>query len=297
MMTIGIIGAGKVGTAIGYTMKRNGMPVVAVSDRFQAALDRARSYLGDDVLYTADNMEVVSRADIIAVTTQDGLVSEVVRELDRRASTFKGKLFFHTSGAHGAALLKPLDAKGALLGTLHPLQTFPDIDSAIRVLPDTFIFVEGGAESLSLLRQLGERLGRSVYEIDGNQKVLYHLSAVFVCNLFCSLMYAGAEIMGKIGVNLDPFFPIIKATLENIEKKGPLLSLTGPVVRGDEGTIRSHLEAMADMEGHRDIYRALSLVALAMVRKRGLLSADALDSLQALLAGMGQRPPDPTTAG
>lgn len=297
MMTIGIIGAGKVGTAIGFTMKKKGLPVVAISDRVQSALNRARSYLGEDLLYTSDNMEVVSRAEIIAITTQDGLVGDVVREMDLKVSTLRGKLFFHTSGAHSAALLQPLDIKGALLGALHPLQTFPDIDSAIRVLPSTFIFVEGGPESLPILRDLGQKLGHSVYEIEGGQKVLYHLSAVFVCNLFCSLMYASEGIMEKIGVNLDPFFPIIKATLENIEQKGPLLSLTGPVVRGDGGTIRSHIGAMAGMDRHRDIYRALSLVALDMVETRGLLGSETLQSLRVLLAEMGEKSPGPTQAG
>ena len=97
------------------------------------------------------------------------------------------------------------------------------------------------------MRQLASRLGAKVVRIESENKVLYHLSAVFVCNLLSALLYTGEGIMKRIGIDLAPFYPIIRATLANIEAKGPLLSLTGPVVRGDAGTVASHLEAIGDM--------------------------------------------------
>lgn len=283
-MKIGIIGAGKVGTAIGYVLKQKGMNITAVSDIFEAPLNLTRTYLGENVLYTYDNIEVVEASDVIAVTTQDRVIKNVACEVAEKSERLDGKLFFHTSGAHAATLLSPLDTKGARLGALHPLQTFPDIDSAINVLPSTYIFIEGDEDAIGTLSAIGSSLGFGVVRIDGKDKVLYHLSAVFVCNLLCALLYAGKDIMGKIGIDLQPFFPIIKATLNNIENKGPLMSLTGPIVRGDVETVISHLEAIKDLGLYREAYKALSSVAVDMAKERGALSEEVHQRLKDVLA-------------
>jgi len=280
---IGIIGAGKVGISIGYVLKQKGMEIGAISDIFEASIDAAKAYLGDDVLYTNDNIEVVKASDIIAVTTQDRIIKEVALEITEKMENLDDKLFFHTSGAHPATLLSPLETKGARLGALHPLQTFPDIDSAINVLPDTYIFIEGNEDSINALREIGVNLGSGVVRLEGEQKVLYHLCAVIVCNLLCALLYAGEDIMDKIDIELQPFFPIIKATLNNIENKGPLMSLTGPIVRGDVETLLSHLEAMQGMELYKKVYKSLSLVALDMAKERGDIGKETLEKLKNIL--------------
>ena len=282
-MKIGIIGAGKVGTSIGYVLKQKGMDITAVSDTFEAPVNKARTYLGDNVLYTNDNVEVVEASDVIAVTTQDRVIKEVAIEITEKMERLDNKLFFHTSGAHPATLLSPLETKGARLGALHPLQTFPDIDSSINVLPDTYIFIEGNEDSIDILRKIGNALGSGVIRMEGEQKLLYHLCAVFVCNLLCALLYTGEDIMDKIGIELKPFFPIIKATLKNIENKGPLKSLTGPIVRGDIETVLSHLDAMEGMELYKEVYKSLSFVALNMAKERGDVSEEALEKLKNIL--------------
>jgi predicted short-subunit dehydrogenase-like oxidoreductase (DUF2520 family) len=90
--------------------------------------------------------------------------------------------------------------------------------------------------------------------------------------------------MDKIGIEFQPFFPIIRATLANIENKGPLMSLTGPVMRGDVETILSHLDAMKDMELYKKAYTALSLVALEMAKEREALGEEAVERLKQVLA-------------
>jgi predicted short-subunit dehydrogenase-like oxidoreductase (DUF2520 family) len=280
---IGIIGAGKVGTSIGYVMKDRGLNVVAVSDKFEAQLNAARGYMGDGLLYTHDNMEIVKSSDVIAITTQDRAIAGVANEIYEKSERLDGKLFFHTSGAHPASILSQLDMKGAFSGSLHPLQTFPDIESAIRVIPDTYVFIDGHEEAIPVLTLIGKTIGFDVVKIEGKNKVLYHLSAVYVCNLLCALLYAGQEIMNKAGMDLQPFFPIIKATLKNIEARGPLMSLTGPVIRGDTDTVMSHLKAIDSLELYTKVYKALSSVALDMVRERGILEDEIMVKMQSIL--------------
>ncbi len=192
-------------------------------------------------------------------------------------------MIFHTSGSDPSSVLSPLDTKGALIGSLHPLQTFPDIDSAISVLPDTCIFIEGGEGAIHGLRKLGQNIGKEVFVIDGKDKVLYHLSAVFVCNLLSALFYSGKGLMDKIGIQFEPFLPIIRATIRNIENKGPLASLTGPVVRGDAKTVKAHLAAIDDMDLHKRVYKALSEVALRMTIERGTVNEEGVAALKQAL--------------
>ncbi len=284
-MDIGIIGAGKVGVSIGFMMKKSGIAVRAISDVLDASLDTARTYLAEDVSYTNNNLDVVKTCDVIAITTQDRIIKDVVREIDAGMGRLDGKVLFHTSGADPSSILKPLDEKGARLGSLHPLQTFPDIDSAIAVLPGTYIFIEGDKSALETLTFIGEKIGYRVQMIGSNDKVLYHLSAVFVCNLLCALYYAGEKIMDAINIDLEPFLPIIRATLKNIESKGPLMSLTGPVIRGDLKTVESHIRAIDDMEEYKDVYKALSGIALKMAMERKTLDEDTVRQLKSILGG------------
>jgi predicted short-subunit dehydrogenase-like oxidoreductase (DUF2520 family) len=283
MMRIGIIGAGKVGTSLAVVLKGKGFRVAAVSDTEEASLKNAEKYLGKGVLYTDNNMDVVGAADAIAITTQDRAIQDVAGEINAKADRLDGKLIFFTSGADPSSILSPLDKKGAFLGSLHPLQTFPDIDSAIGVLPDTCIFIEGDEGAVPLLRQIGENIGAKVYTITGKDKVVYHLAAVFVCNLLSALMYAGKGLMDKINIDFEPFLPIIRATLHNIENKGPLAALTGPVVRGDVKTVKAHLASIEDMELHKKVYKALSEVAVQMATERKTIDEKTIEALKDVL--------------
>lgn len=282
-MKIGIIGAGKVGISLGYTLKNNGLNVTAIADSLKPALEIARGYLGADMMYTTRNSEIVETCRVIAIAVQDRLIGSLAEGISSMSGDLTGKLFFHTSGADSSALLSSLEKKGANVGSLHPLQTFPDIDSAIQALPDTSIFIEGDDRAREVLTVIGENLGARVYTIAGKDKVLYHLAAVFVCNLLSALMYAGTGIMERIDIDIEPFIPIIRATLKNIETKGPLDALTGPIVRGDDKTVSAHLAALSQMPLHKEIYCALSKIALEMAGKKKSIDDAQIQALNDLL--------------
>jgi predicted short-subunit dehydrogenase-like oxidoreductase (DUF2520 family) len=286
-MKIGIIGAGKVGTALGYALKEGGFCVAVVASRRETSLETARSYIGAAPVYTTDNTQALELADVVAITTQDREIGRVAEQLSRWEGNVSDKTVFHTSGAHASSELSPLRERGAHLGSFHPLQTFPDIDAGIAVLPDTYIFIEGDEGALPVLQRLAATIGAESVRIGSESKILYHLAAVFVCNLLSALLYSGEGITKKIGIGLKPFYPIIRATLKNIETKGPLHSLTGPVVRGDAGTVESHLAALEGMKLHESVYRDLSLVALRMAEEREALTREQAQALERLLGRPG----------
>jgi predicted short-subunit dehydrogenase-like oxidoreductase (DUF2520 family) len=287
-MKIGIIGAGKVGIALGHVLQNKGFAVVAVASRRKEPIELARKYIPGNCMYTDNVSDVVREADVIAVTTQDREIHAVALEIFQKTEKLEQKLFFHTSGAHMATELSPLDQAGALLGSLHPLQTFPDVNSGIVALPGTYIFIEGDERAIPVLDLLGSSIGLKTVKIESKNKVLYHLSAVFVCNLLTALMHTGEGIVNRIGIELTPFFPIIETTLKNIENKGPLLSLTGPIVRGDAETVATHLKAIQGMEPQESVYRLLSTVALEMAGERKTLKPDEIEKLKSLLKNSDQ---------
>lgn len=282
-MKLGIIGAGKVGISIGYILQKKGIPLVGFSSTRKDALDVAKSFCGDSLLYTTDNFTLVKASDVIGITTQDRNVKLVAQSISQAFQNLHGKVFFHTSGSQSINSLLSLKERGAIVGSIHPLQTFPDVESAIRAMPETYIFVEGEDDALPVLRFLSERLGYRTILIESEKKVLYHLCAVFVCNLLCALLYAGSKLMEMVGTGLEPFFPIIRSTLRNIEEKGPIFSLTGPVIRGDVNTILSHLENIKDKPQFLDVYRALSLFALEIAEKRGAIDENAKMEIEKVL--------------
>jgi predicted short-subunit dehydrogenase-like oxidoreductase (DUF2520 family) len=282
-MKIGIIGAGKVGIVLARSLKEKGFNVTAIASRREESLAAARAYVGEGLLYTTDNLKIAEMCDVIGVTTQDREIGRVAEEICASILSVEGKTFFHTSGAHKASELAPLDTRGALLGSLHPLQSFPDIETGLAALPDTHIFIEGNEAALDMLQTLARAVGYDATVIQSDHKTLYHLSAVFVCNLLSALFYSAQAVMDKIDIDLKPFYPIIHATLRNIETKGPLASLTGPVVRGDAGTVAAHLKAMQEMKLDDSVYKVLSAVALEMAEKRGSITDEQIRELEAML--------------
>ncbi|MCX7858006.1 MAG: DUF2520 domain-containing protein [Deltaproteobacteria bacterium] len=282
-MKVGIIGAGKVGISMGFLLMKRGVELTGFSSTREDALRLARSFCGESLLYTTDNLEIVGVSEVIAIATQDRNIRSVAESISESFSDLRGKLFFHTSGSHSIAVLSSLKTKGASVGSLHPLQTFPDVESAIRALPETYIFVEGEEESISALTTIGSKIGFKTIPIESEKKVLYHLCAVFVCNLLCALVYAGSQIMERIGTGLLPFMPIIRATIGNIEEKGPVLALTGPIVRGDVETVSAHIEAIKDNPPFLETYKSLSLFALEIAKKRGTLDLNTQNEMENLL--------------
>lgn len=284
-MRFGVIGSGKVGISVAYILKRKGLDVSILSSKRKEPLDKARRYLGDSVKYVLSNTLVVEESDVIAVTTQDRKIEEVVSQIDGTFKDLKGKLFFHTSGLKTRDVLIPLKRKGARIGSIHPLQTFADVESAIEALPETFMFVESDEDSREDLRMIADLIGKKSYDIESDKKILYHACAVFVSNLLCSLLFAGSKLSEMIGLNLDPFFPLITQTIKNVKEKGPVPSLTGPVVRGDAETVLSHVEALKGLPAFLDLYKALSRFALKITEIRGEIEPEIISRISEIIDG------------
>ena len=283
-----IIGAGMVGTAIGFLLKKAGHEITAVADLSAAHLKRARSYTG--AVGFRDPAQAARQANCLLITTPDDHIGLVCSEIVA-GSSVKGKKVFHMSGAGGLNLLEPAFQAGASVASIHPLQSFSSIDSAIQSIPGSYFGVtaSAGAKKLSagIVRDLN---GIPIY-ITPEQKPLYHAAACIASNYLVSLLSVVESIYLSIGFSekdaRKAYLPLVYGSLRNIEKQGCPSALTGPIARGDSGTVQKHIDAMArHLPAYSSLYSTMGMIAVKLARQKGTLNTGQAKKIMALLKGV-----------
>jgi predicted short-subunit dehydrogenase-like oxidoreductase (DUF2520 family) len=203
----------------------------------------------------------------------------------------------HLAGGLPSSVLDAVHPVGAWRGAVHPLQTFADVDTAVRLLPETYFFLEGDARAVVALNTLVESVGGKPVPLSSDRKALYHAGAVAASNFVVTLIDYAVKLLVEAGVPpaqaLPALLPLIRGTVRNLETVGLPGALTGPVARGDVGTVEKHLEALAAMAGEpARLYRALARRTVEVAVAKGTLPAAQAERLRALL-----REPPPTSPG
>jgi predicted short-subunit dehydrogenase-like oxidoreductase (DUF2520 family) len=283
-----IIGAGMVGTAIGFLLKKAGCEIVAISDKSTAALQRAHSYTGGKSYRKPQ--EVLHDADCILITTPDDLILSVCKDI-ARAPLIKGKYIFHMSGVGGLDLLEPAKKAGAAVGSIHPLQSFSSIDNAIQNIPSSYFGITADAKSKTQAEAIVLALGGKPIYISAKQKPLYHAAACVASNYLVSLLNVVESIYQSIGISekdaKKAYVPLIYGSLKNIELSGSVSALTGPIVRGDSGTIQKHVDAInVHLPQYASLYSSLGLVTVNLARKKGTLNSHQAKQISDILKGV-----------
>ncbi|MCA8912949.1 MAG: DUF2520 domain-containing protein [Planctomycetes bacterium] len=196
-----------------------------------------------------------------------------------------GSLFFvHTSGVRGPEVLEPIADAGAQTGVLHLLQSFPP-DGGAGLIRGCYGVVEGGPELRACLSELAAGLGVITIELTDAQRVPYHAAAVLASNALVAMLDAGREMLESAGLPAEQagkmLLPLARGTLHNVEKLGLHEALTGPVVRGDVGTIRRHLGVLAG--DARRTYVAMMLAVADTAERSGRTPPNKLNEIRALL--------------
>jgi predicted short-subunit dehydrogenase-like oxidoreductase (DUF2520 family) len=290
-LRVGIIGAGKVGAVLGAALTAAGHDVVAASGLSSASADRAARLLPGVPLLPAD--EVVAAADLVVLAVPDDTLAGLVAGLAETGAWRAGQLAFHTSGAHGLAVLAPAERAGVLPLALHPAMTFSDaLEDGARLVGAPF-----GVTSREGHRPVTETLvlemGGEPFFVAEADRRLYHAALVTGANHLVTLVAEAADLLRTAGIG-EPgrvLAPLLTAALDNGLRRGDR-GLTGPVSRGDVGTVRDHLETLTERApGSVAAYVAMAQRtterALAAGRLKRHESAPLLDLLQ------GSRNSDP----
>jgi predicted short-subunit dehydrogenase-like oxidoreductase (DUF2520 family) len=273
-MDVAIVGAGRVGTAFGVRLRRAGHRIVAASGR-DATAGRTRTYLGSvPVLPAAD---AARRAELVLLATPDDAIAATCAAIVDGAGVTTGGVVCHVSGATGLVALSPAESVGATVLSIHPLQTFPDVDSAIERLAGCPMAVTARTPTGAAF---GDRLaldaGGRPFALADEAKPLYHAAAVFASNYLVAIAALARDVGAAAGIE-DPIAllaPLQATTLANVSTMGPERALTGPAVRGDAGTIERHLGALSvSAPAAVAPYVALARAALDLAERSGRLNA------------------------
>ncbi len=243
MVEIGFIGAGVVGTALAVGLSSRGYPVVVVSSRTTSSAQRLADAV-DGCRVCDSGQGVADRAELVFVTTPDDVIAPVVAQLNWH----QGQGVIHCSGAYSLDVLEPARQVGAEVGGFHPLQSFASISHAIENLSGSTFAIEGEGLLLDTLKEMAITLDGRWVRLGPGDKVLYHAAAVIACNYFVTLVKLATELWQSFGVSpaeaVEAMLPLLQGTLNNIQKVGLPNCLTGPIARGDLGTIEKHLSAL-----------------------------------------------------
>ncbi|HEY7024518.1 MAG TPA: DUF2520 domain-containing protein [Candidatus Limnocylindrales bacterium] len=281
--SIAFIGAGRVGTALGVAFARAGWRVVAVASRneerrrrFQEMVAGARAF--------AEPVAVLDEAELIFLTVPDDVVVAAASNF----SLYSGQALVHTSGALPASVLAPAMAAGTSMGSFHPLVSFTELDRAIEDLKGATVALEGDASLLPLLAELAESIGAQPVLLPEGGKAAYHAAAMMAAGGLIGLLDAIAQVAVLAGLDektaVSVYAPLARQALANAERLGIDEALSGPFVRGDVGTVRSHLAVLGELAPTAlPLYIEVARRELAIARRRGELSDSAADALQLLL--------------
>ena len=283
MGDIGFIGAGTVGTALAVRLSGKGYPVVAVYSRTKASAQRLADAVGGcRVCDTAQ--AVADSAQLVFVTTPDDAIEVVVAEL----YWHKGQSVVHCSGADSTDILEQAREDGAYVGGFHPLQTFASVTHAVENIPGSTFGIEAEEPLLTTLKEMASALDGTCVRLSADDKVLYHAAAVIACNYFVTLVKQSTDLWDTFGVSSQQatkaLLPLLRGTLNNIDNVGLPNCLTGPIARGDLGTIRKHLAALKRAAPQvLSIYRELGLQTIPIALAKGRIDEERANELRALL--------------
>jgi predicted short-subunit dehydrogenase-like oxidoreductase (DUF2520 family) len=280
---IAFVGAGRVGTALAVAFARAGWQISAVASR--DAGRRARfAELIPGVRAFEDPTAVLDEADLIFLTVPDDIIEAVAGDLH----LYSGQGLVHTSGALPASVLSPAMAAGTSIGGFHPLVAFADREQAIADLRGSTVAVEGDESLLPLLGELAESIGARPVTLPPGGKTAYHAAAMMAAGGLVGLLDAIAMVGALAGLDertaVAVYAPLARQALANAERLGIDAALTGPLLRGDVGTLRGHLDALRDHAPDAiPLYVAVARREIAIARRRGELSGERASEIEQLL--------------
>ncbi|MGW4252059.1 Rossmann-like and DUF2520 domain-containing protein [Streptomyces californicus] len=292
-LMVGVVGAGRVGPALAASLQLAGHRPVAVSGVSDASRRRAAALLPDVPL--VEPAEVLARADLVLLTVPDDVLPTLVEGLAETGAVRPGQLLVHTSGRYGARVLDPALRAGALPLALHPAMTFTGTAVDVQRLAGCSFGVTAPEELRLAAEALVIEMGGEPEWIAEESRPLYHAALALGANHLVTLVAQSMELLAKAGVSAPDRMlgPLLGAALDNALRSGDA-ALTGPVARGDAGTVAAHIgelrtHAPQAVAGYVAMARTTADRALA----HGLLKAELAEDLLGVLADQERRPGGP----
>ena len=274
-MRLFILGAGRVGRGLAGALRTSGIEVMGLHGRRI-----------DDGVSAGPLPPAANEADVIMVTVRDAQIDGALRELAGAIST--RPIVLHASGSTSPVALDELRRRGHATGTFHPLVPIAEPSHAAERLRGAWIGIDGDPPAQECARAIASAIGASTLVIPAGEKARYHAAAVLASNFPAVLAGIAAQLMGDAGIAhadaRSAVTALLRASVANLHDGEPAAVLTGPIVRGDVGTVRAHLEALADDPEITAVYRALSRAAVRLLEDDPAADRRPLAAIRSALA-------------
>ncbi len=278
--SLAIVGAGRVGSALGRRLSEVGWKIGAVVTRSEASARRAVRFIGAGKACAGMTTRILA-SRVILIATPDDEIALVSQDLARIGEAqLAGSVVLHTSGAMDSEVLEALRERGAKVGSLHPLQSFSGV--AVPSLEGRIFTIEGETQAVRVARRIARALGGSPVRIAGSKKLLYHAAAAMAAGHVLAVEEAATQLLVSLGMKRSEavrgLLPLTRQVLENFERLGPRPAWTGPLSRGDYKIVRAHLNALQNSPREfASAYEALNRLAARVLSQDPAGMLDALE--------------------
>jgi predicted short-subunit dehydrogenase-like oxidoreductase (DUF2520 family) len=272
-LRIAIVGAGNLASALAVALGQAGYAVGPIlSRKGSAALRRARRLareIRSSAVALSGSRTLIVNADVLWFCVPDaaiaGAAQDFWRAVDWKAADWRKKVALHSSGALTSDQLNYLRAQGAAVASVHPLMTF--VRGSRLSLRGVPFAIEGDAAALRVARGIIKEVGGSAYAIRKEDKTAYHAWGTFASPLLTALLVTGEHVAKAAGVKRraakQRMLPMLQQTLANYAGSEGRGIFSGPIIRGDVDTVKSHLQALRQLPIAREVYIALARAAVA----------------------------------
>jgi predicted short-subunit dehydrogenase-like oxidoreductase (DUF2520 family) len=304
---VAIIGAGRLGTALGLALKSVGYKIEVVAAESASSAKRSARAFGPKALFLSGHqmnrlspgqLQRLDRCSLVLIATPDDVIARVAERLSEvfaakripgSHAPAKQRVALHTSGALTAEVLKPMRSHGFAIGSLHPLVSISESRSGAELLTQGFFSVEGDRGAVRTARSIVSDLGGESFTIDSRRRALYHAAAVTASPHITALFDIAIDMLKVCGLNPRQaqrvLLPLVKSTVANLTIQEPARALTGTFKRGDVSTVQKHLAALkaANLTQALNAYVLLGQKSISMAKKHSP-NAVGLDEIARILS-------------
>ncbi len=267
-MTIGFIGAGRVGCTLGKYLSEHGVDIAGFYSRTRESADMAATFTQSETF--SDIEDLVQNSEIIFITTPDGSIKYVWEEI--RKFDISKKIICHFSGSLSSDIFSGIEQTGAYGCSVHPMYAFSSKFSSYEKFNTACLSVEGCEPALKVIYGIfREKCGHRIFKLDTDKKVQYHAAAAMASNCMIGLLEASVSLLQECGFNEEDAWtllsPLAVGNVNAAVEKGTKASLTGPVERNDTGTVRKHREVLKGTK-YDDIYASLGKILISIAEEK-----------------------------
>lgn len=280
--TISIVGLGQVGTALLRVLSEQGLQVISAYNRTEVSDGLKKEFVDTSVTY-GDAFPEISLGELVFITVSDDSIVRVADQIADQFEELSSHQFVHCSGTLTSGALATLQEKGASTASFHPMQA---ITRSTDSFSGIWFDMEGDEKVMNVLERIANMFGSNTFRVSPEAKPYLHASAVVASNYLVVLADLMARISSRGNIPeetvLNALTPLMENTIKNIRELGVTDALTGPIARGDEETVREHLERLKKDPEVLSLYKIFGLEAVRIAERKNGLS-EALRTIKKLL--------------